>query len=80
MFFMEWTLDVLKLSGWLNAFAHCRVGSEGMHTMRASNAPRLGPRGAGEGVGGAAAHAAHMHWECLTEGWGTGHARSARRT
>ena len=39
---MSVTLDVSKLSGWLNAFAYCRV--EGGHTMRAG---RRGLGGAG---------------------------------
>ena len=41
MLFMEWTLDVLRLSGWLNASAHCRVG-------RNAHDASLGPRGGRE--------------------------------
>eukprot|EP00964_Phaeocystis_antarctica_P033681 scaffold19097_cov44-Phaeocystis_antarctica.AAC.3 len=67
------TLDVSKLSGWLNADAYCRVG------RRAYDAGRgVGP-GAG-GYGPAAAHERHARREGPTvkAGGAIGHARSAR--
>ena len=50
------TLDVSKLSGWLNADAYCRV------EKRAYDAERGVGREAG-GRGPAAAHKRHMHGE-----------------
>ena len=72
---MSVTLDVSKLSGWLNADAPCRV------ERRAYNAER----GVGPGAGGrtpAAAHERHARREgpAVKAGGGLGHVRSARRT
>ena len=39
MLFMPVTLEVSKLSGWLNAEAHCRE-SKGGHTVRGEVRPR----------------------------------------
>jgi hypothetical protein len=72
MLFMSVTLEVSQLSGWLNAFAICRV--EG----RARNAGR-GVRWEAGGRGAAAAVAACTEMARLKT-WGPGHARSARRT
>jgi hypothetical protein len=74
MFFMVVTLEVSKLSGWLNLVALCRV------EKRACDAGR----GAGREVGGREAVAAQA--ACTGEGLnhvvrGSGHARrGARRT
>ena len=65
---MVMTLDVSKLSGWLNAAAPCRV------ERRAYDAGR------GAGREGGSDSASGMHGEGPTEGWGAEHARSARRT
>ena len=65
---MSVTLEVLKLSGWLNAVAPCRE-SKGGHTVR------------GEGAGqqtGATASSVQWRLDCRL---GTGHGEeSARRT
>ena len=44
MTFMFVTLDVLKLSDWLNAVAYCRE-SNGGHTMRGSRCEQRAERG-----------------------------------
>ena len=72
MLFMSVTLEVSQLSGWLNAFAICRV--EG----RARNAGR-GVRWEAGGRGAAAAVAACTEMARLKT-WGPGHAHSARGT
>ena len=75
MLFMFVTLDVSKLSGWLNVTAPCRVEtSKGGHAMREEVRP-----GRREGIGGGD-DASGMHGEAPIQGWGPGHARSARRT
>ena len=66
------TLEVSKLSGWLNDDAFCRV------EKRAYDAGRDAEREA-EGVGAVAAQAVPMGRVRLKAG-GPGHARSARRT
>ena len=75
MAYMLVTLDVSKLSGWLNADASCRVES------RAYDAGRGAGRKAG-GRGPAAAHERHARREgpAVKAGGAIGHARSARRT
>ena len=45
--FMSVTLDVSKLSGWLNALADCRVEKKGVRC-----AARCGPGGGGAWAGG----------------------------
>eukprot|EP00964_Phaeocystis_antarctica_P155937 scaffold125375_cov39-Phaeocystis_antarctica.AAC.1 len=72
---MSVTLDVSKLSGWLNADAACRVESRGVRC-----GVRCGP-GAG-GRGPAAAHERHARREgpAVKAGGGLGYVRSARRT
>eukprot|EP00964_Phaeocystis_antarctica_P055027 scaffold32357_cov53-Phaeocystis_antarctica.AAC.1 len=69
---MSVTLDVSKLSGWLNAAADCRVES------RAYDAGRSVGRKAG-GRGLAAAHERHARGEgpAVKAGGAIGHARSA---
>ena len=56
------TLDVSKLSGWLNAFADCRVG----HATREEVRPERRERalGGGDAIG--------MHVDCPTQGWEEG--------
>ena len=66
------TLDVSKLSGWLNAYARCRV------KRKAYDAVRGAAREAGRAWGGG--DASGLHGEGPTQGWGSGHAQSARRT
>jgi hypothetical protein len=61
---MSVTLEVLKLSGWLNADADCRV--EG----RACDAEGRGARRVAGGPVVAAAHKRHMHGEGPTQGLG----------
>ena len=56
------TLCVLKLSGWLNAGATCRVERRGHATREAMYGPG-GVRGGGDANG--------MHGEGPTQGWGT---------
>eukprot|EP00964_Phaeocystis_antarctica_P062121 scaffold37175_cov53-Phaeocystis_antarctica.AAC.2 len=75
MYLMSVTLDVSKLSGWLNAVASCRV------ERRACGAERGAGREAG-GRGPAAARERHARREgpALKAGGAIGHARSARRT
>eukprot|EP00964_Phaeocystis_antarctica_P083861 scaffold52794_cov50-Phaeocystis_antarctica.AAC.2 len=72
---MSVTLDVSKLSGWLNADAYCRVES------RAYDAGRGVGRGR-EGIGRRQRTSGmHAGRGPGCEGWGAiGHARSARRT
>ena len=55
------TLDVLKLSGWLNAGATCRVERRGHATREAMYGPG-GVRGGGDAIG--------MHGEGPTQGFG----------
>ena len=69
--FMFVTLDVSKLSSWLNADASCRV------ERRAYAAGKGAAREGGRTCGG---DASGMHEEGPTQGWGAGHAWSARRT
>eukprot|EP00964_Phaeocystis_antarctica_P066231 scaffold40007_cov43-Phaeocystis_antarctica.AAC.1 len=66
------TLDVSKLSGRLNAYARCRVKG------KAYDAVRGAAREAGRAWGGG--DASGLHGEGPTQGWGSGHAQSARRT
>ena len=49
MLFMSMTLDVSKLSGWLNADAYCRVERSACHAGRGVEARRR------KGMGGASA-------------------------
>eukprot|EP00964_Phaeocystis_antarctica_P163084 scaffold138607_cov193-Phaeocystis_antarctica.AAC.1 len=68
------TLDVSKLSGWLNTNADCRVERRAYDAERGVGweAGRRGP---------AAAHERHARREDpAVEAGGLGHARSARRT
>eukprot|EP00964_Phaeocystis_antarctica_P033680 scaffold19097_cov44-Phaeocystis_antarctica.AAC.2 len=73
MLTMVVTLDVSKLSGWLNADATCRV------EKRAYDAERGVGREAG-GRGPAAAHERYARGEgpAVKAGGAIGHARSAR--
>eukprot|EP00964_Phaeocystis_antarctica_P099505 scaffold65357_cov73-Phaeocystis_antarctica.AAC.1 len=66
---MSVTLDVLKLSGWLNAYANCRV--------EWGRGERYGPGGV-RALGVAATHP--RGGTDSRRLWGPGHARSARRT
>ena len=68
---MSVTLEVLKLSGWLNADADCRV--EG----RACDAEGRGARRVAGGPVVAAAHKRHMHGEGPTQGLGAKGTRGA---
>ena len=71
--FMSVTLEVSKLTGWLNADAPCRV--EGGHVQYGTRCGQVGA--GGRGGGGASG----MHGEkARPKAWGPGHARSARRT
>ena len=63
------TLDVSKLSGWLNADARCRVERAGMRCGK-----RCGPGGVGAWGDG---DARHVHGEGPTQGW-EGRARAER--
>eukprot|EP00964_Phaeocystis_antarctica_P046652 scaffold26979_cov53-Phaeocystis_antarctica.AAC.3 len=63
------TLDVSKLSGWLNADACCRE-SKGGHTVRAGGPEVAGDDGATKRLAGTGS----------TADWGQGTGRSARRT
>eukprot|EP00964_Phaeocystis_antarctica_P039603 scaffold22650_cov55-Phaeocystis_antarctica.AAC.4 len=75
MYIISVTLDVSKLSGWLNAEVSCRV------EKRAYDAERGVGRDAG-GRGPAAAHERYARGVGLAvkAGGAVGHARSARRT
>eukprot|EP00964_Phaeocystis_antarctica_P111984 scaffold76209_cov58-Phaeocystis_antarctica.AAC.2 len=74
MQYMSVTLDVSKLSGWLNAYAVCQVG------CRAYKAGRGAGRKVGGRGGGSSASARRMGKNRL-EGWGAkGHAQSAPQT
>ena len=64
------TLDVSKLSGWLNAFAYCRVERAGMRCGR-----RCGPEGGRASGGGSAIG---THGEGPTQGCGGQGARAER--
>ena len=74
--YMVVTLDVSKLSGWLNAAAFCRVESRAYDVGR----------GVGREAGRRGPAAAHHERHARREGPGVkareaiGHARSARRT
>eukprot|EP00964_Phaeocystis_antarctica_P061668 scaffold36871_cov49-Phaeocystis_antarctica.AAC.3 len=71
--YMVLTLDVSKLSGWLNADARCRVERRACDVGK-----RYGPGGM-RALGGGGASG--VHGKAPTQGWGgAGHARSARRT
>ena len=72
MYCMLVTLDVSKLSGWLNAYACCRV------ERRAYDAGR----GVGQEAGGRVGRRRRKRHarEGPTQGCGPGHARSARGT
>ena len=70
---MSVTLDVSKLSGWLNAAAFCRVES------RAYDAERDAGRGRGGAWAGGSARAACMGRGPGCEGWG-GYRACAERT
>eukprot|EP00964_Phaeocystis_antarctica_P018532 scaffold10238_cov45-Phaeocystis_antarctica.AAC.2 len=73
MLAMVVTLEVSKLSGWLNAYADCR-GSKGGHTVRGE--VRVGRRQAVNDRGARAA----CRGEGTTADWGQGTGRSAPRT
>ena len=64
IWYMLVTLDVSKLSGWLNAVAHCRVERRACDVGRGV---RLGRRRAGVGCGG---DARGVHGEGPTQGCG----------
>ena len=66
------TLDVSKLSGWLNADAICRVERRACDARGEVRPGRREALGGGDAIG--------VHGEGPTQGWGPGHARSARRT
>ena len=70
---MSVTLDVSKLSGWLNAGDHCRV--EG----KACGAGAGGGCGLGGGRVWGGGGAGGMHWEGPTQGLGA-RARAEERT
>ena len=61
MYFMSVTLKVSKLSGWLKAYAFCRVDKEG-------RAMRGEVRAAGGGRAWGGGGASGMHWEGPTQG------------
>ena len=68
---MSVTLDVSKLSGWLNAHAYCRVERRGGYATRGEVRA-----GEAEGRGAAAAHAARTAGpDC--EGWRAGAERTS---
>ena len=66
------TLEVSKLSGWLNAAANCRE-SKGGHTVRDDVRP-------GGGRGGRRPRRKQRAGESSTADWGQGTGRSAPRT
>ena len=68
---MSVTLDVSRLSGWLNADACCRVEKRA-YAMQGE--VRAGRRAGREGGGGASG----MHGEGPTQGWGPQRARAER--
>ena len=73
MAYIVMTLDVSKLSGWLNAFAACRE-SNGGHTVR-GEVLRAGGR-----EGGGRSRRKRRAGEGSTADMGQGTGRSARRT
>ena len=74
MIFMSVTLDVSQLSGWLKAFATCRVERRACVTGR-------GARREAGGSGAAAEQKRHAQGRPASRlAWGPGHARSARGT
>ena len=66
------TLDVSKLSGWLNAHTDCRV-ERGAYDAERGVGGEVGMAWGGGGASG-------MHGEGPTQGWGPGHAQGAPRT
>ena len=74
MWLMSVTLDVSKLSGWLNADAFCRVttGPKGLDTARGERR-----EGGGGGGGGGGAHSVHGGSDRTLEG--TARARGRTR-
>ena len=62
------TLDVSKLSGWLNAYASCRVERRACDAGKA-----VRPAGKREGGGGSG-----VHGEGPTQGWGARKVRAER--
>ena len=66
------TLDVSKLSGWLNADAYCQVKGRACDAGRGVNLEAGGR--------GAAASRAACTGKARLKAWGPGHARSAQRT
>ena len=72
--YMFVTLDVSKLSGWLNADACCRVA------RRPYEAGGEVPAGRPEGGVGAVVVQAACTGRVQLKAWGPGHAWSARRT
>ena len=71
--YMSVTLDVSRLSGWLNADALCRASKEG-------HAGRGEVYGSGGAAGGGQLMRTQRAGEGSTADWGQGTGRSARRT
>ena len=75
MLFMSVTLEVSKLSGWLNADVYCRE-SKGGHAVRSEARPYISR----EAGGGGRPQRTQRAGEGSTAGWGQGTGRSAPGT
>ena len=78
--FMFVTLDVSKLTGWLNCLAFCRVEGRACDAGRGARGPESGGAiGRGAAAGASAAHTRRTL--ATVEDWGAGHMRrSAHKT
>ena len=73
MAFMVVTLEVSKLSGWLNADAYCRESKGGLTVRGEADTGR-------QAGGGGRSRCKQRAAEGSTADWGQGTGRSARRT